>query len=54
MTCSGYSFTLEWLAANYAGKNNFNQIFEEFKRRIKNPLANEAIEILENRFKLYF
>jgi hypothetical protein len=50
----GYSFTLEWLAANYAGKNNFNQIFEEFKGRVKNPLANEAIETLENRFKLYF
>jgi hypothetical protein len=50
----GYAFTLEWLAAAYAGKNHFNGIFNEFKERITNPLASDAIDHLDKRFKLYF
>lgn len=50
----GYSYSLEWMAAAYAGKNHFNLLFDEFKGRVKSQLASEAISRLESRFQFYF
>ena len=50
----GYSYCLEWLAAAYAGKNNFEQLFGDFQKQMRNKLAAEAIAKMETRFKQYF
>lgn len=53
---SYYAFivSFEWLAATYAGKNNFSQIYSQFRDRQKNKMAEQAIGKLDSRVALYF